>query len=124
MGEAQPLKLEAGRASQSPSDNPGSSGASRLLDILYLGAGFLLIPFFLYRRLIKGKSSAPWRSKLGYSTPRAAGKQRVWIHAVSVGEAMAAETLIKHLRQRLAGVEIVVSTTTTTGQETAVKRYG
>jgi 3-deoxy-D-manno-octulosonic-acid transferase len=91
---------------------------------LYLCAGLLLIPFFLYRRLIKRKSSAPWRAKLGYLKPRPANTPRVWIHAVSVGEATAAEPLVKTLRAACPALDVVVSTTTTTGQETAVRRYG
>ena len=93
-------------------------------DLLYLLAAVLLTPYFIWRRLVKRKRSAPWHSKLGYVTERAAGVPRVWIHAVSVGEAAAAETLVKVLRQSRPGLEVVVSTTTTTGQEVALKRYG
>jgi len=101
-----------------------SRGASPLLDALYLLAAVLLTPYFIWRRLVKRKRSAPWRGKLGYVAERRAGVPRVWIHAVSVGEATAAETLVKALRQSRPDLEVVVSTTTTTGQEVAVKRYG
>jgi 3-deoxy-D-manno-octulosonic-acid transferase len=101
-----------------------SRGASMLLDILYLSAAVLLVPYFVYRRLVKRKQSAPWRSKMGHCADRLAGVPRVWIHAVSVGETTAAETLVKALRQARPDLDIVVSTTTTTGQEVAIKRYG
>ncbi|MGD0089906.1 MAG: glycosyltransferase N-terminal domain-containing protein [Planctomycetota bacterium] len=95
-----------------------------LLDFLYLAAAVLLTPYFLWRRLVKRKHSAPWRSKLGYVAERSAGVTRVWIHAVSVGEAVAAETLVKALYRTRPELEVVISTTTTTGQEVAAKRYG
>jgi 3-deoxy-D-manno-octulosonic-acid transferase len=95
-----------------------------LLDFLYLAAAVLLTPYFLWRRFVKRKQSASWRSKLGYVGERSGGVPRVWIHAVSVGEAVAAETLVKALRQMRPDLDVVISTTTTTGQEVAVKRYG
>lgn len=94
-----------------------------LLDCLYLLAGLLLTPYFLFRRFIKGKRSAPLRQRLGHVPERPAA-QRVWIHAVSVGEAAAAETLVMALRARLPQLDLVISTTTTTGQEIAAKKYG
>jgi len=99
-------------------------GASILLDVLYLFAAVLLTPYFLYRRFIKKKQSAPFSAKMGHIPDRAAGRKRVWIHAVSVGEATAAETLIKALKKQMPDVDVVVSTTTVTGQEVAQKRYG
>jgi len=95
-----------------------------LLDLLYGLAGLLLVPYFLYRRFIKRKQSAGLSRKLGLAPVREAGRKRVWIHAVSVGEAAAAETLIKALRAEIPGIDIVVSTTTVTGQDVAAKKYG
>ena len=46
----------------------------------------------------------------------------VWIHAVSVGEVMAATQLIRELRAALPGWVIAVSTTTATGQRLAKER--
>jgi len=94
-----------------------------LLDLLYLTAAILLTPYFIYRRLVKRKESAPWSARMGRVAERPAAA-RVWIHAVSVGEAAAAETLVKALRQRMPELDIVVSTTTVTGQAVAAKRYG
>jgi len=44
----------------------------------------------------------------------------IWLHAVSVGEANIAVKLIKELRRRQPNRPIVLSTTTTTGQQVAV----
>jgi 3-deoxy-D-manno-octulosonic-acid transferase len=95
-----------------------------LLDLLYLAAAVVLTPYFLYRRLIRRKGSGPLRERLGFIPDRPAGVKRVWIHAVSVGEAAAAETLVKALKQQDPALDIVISTTTTTGQAVAAKRYG
>jgi len=54
-----------------------------------------------------------------------AGKKVVWVHAVSVGEVLAATRLVAELETAL-GAEwvVVVSTTTRTGQALAQERFG
>ena len=55
----------------------------------------------------------------------AAGRQVVWVHAVSVGEVLAATRLIAELETALGdGWVVVVSTTTATGQALAKERFG
>ena len=46
---------------------------------------------------------------------------RLWVHAVSVGEVMAAKNIVRELRVRFPQATIFVSTTTDTGHETARK---
>jgi len=46
----------------------------------------------------------------------------VWVHAVSVGEVMAASPLLKKLRERYPGKSIILSTITDTGQKVARER--
>jgi 3-deoxy-D-manno-octulosonic-acid transferase len=54
-----------------------------------------------------------------------AGRQVVWLHAVSVGEVLAATRLVTELETGLgAGWVVVVSTTTATGQALAKERFG
>ena len=54
-----------------------------------------------------------------------AGRQVVWLHAVSVGEVLAATRLVTELETALgAGWVVVVSTTTATGQALARERFG
>lgn len=100
------------------------SGASFFLDVLYLLAALALTPYFLWRRIVRQKLSAGMRSRLGWAPERPANTQRIWIHAVSVGEALAAEPLIKALSKRMPECDIVISTTTVTGQNVAIQRYG
>ena len=48
----------------------------------------------------------------------------IWIHAVSVGEALAISELVSRLRTRVPNARIVVSTTTQTGHKLAAERFG
>ena len=53
------------------------------------------------------------------------GKRVVWVHAVSVGEVLAASRLVGELEAALGqGFRVVVSTTTRTGQALARERFG
>ncbi len=76
-----------------------------------------------------GKHREGWRERLG-AVPRgrlrapAAGQQVLWVHAVSVGEVLAAAPLVSRLREALPGAQVLVSTTTRTGQSVARARFG
>jgi 3-deoxy-D-manno-octulosonic-acid transferase len=51
------------------------------------------------------------------------GRERViWVHAVSVGEVVTAAAILDELKKRTPLTRVVLSTTTSTGQETARKR--
>jgi 3-deoxy-D-manno-octulosonic-acid transferase len=50
------------------------------------------------------------------------GDESIWIHAVSVGEALTARALVADLRERYPGLRIYMSTTTMTGQQVAKTR--
>jgi len=53
------------------------------------------------------------------------GRQVVWVHAVSVGEVLAATRLVAELELALGtGWVVVISTTTATGQALAKERFG
>src|SRR4051812_6322819 len=89
-----------------------STGASWRMDLVYLLGAVLLFPVLLWRKFVKRKRSAPWKLKMGHISVRAKTGPRVWIHAVSVGEANTAETLFKALRKHSPAFDVVVSTTT------------
>ena len=87
------------------------------LSLLFLA----LIPYFLYQAARHGKYAGSLRERLGFLPPaiRNDGRKTIWLHAVSVGELIAARPLISGLKRVLADHRIVVSTTTLTGQRLA-----
>ncbi len=97
---------------------------------LLLGAALLLLsPYFLLKGLRQNKYLHNLRQRLGrlpdavrQPAPCSSAPGAVWLHAVSVGEALAVAPLLKELRQRLPGRKLLVSTTTRTGQEVAAQR--
>ncbi len=98
--------------------------SSLLLAALVLGA-----PYWLLRMATSGRYRAGLAGRLGV-VPKglraaAAGRDVVWVHAVSVGEAVAATRLVTELEAALGeGWAVVVSTTTATGQALARERIG
>ncbi len=92
-----------------------------LVAVLVVGA-----PYWLLRMATSGRYRAGLAGRLGRVPvglrAAAAGKRVVWVHAVSVGEVMAATRLIAELREKLPGWVIAVSTTTQTGQLLARER--
>ena len=83
---------------------------------------FLLLPvvlYHLYRSVSRGRPPA-FRERFGYipAAELAAIRKRpvIWLHAVSVGESIAARPLLKALRAQYPGHAIVVSNTTETGR--------
>ena len=81
----------------------------------------LISPVFLFG-LYKKKPNKPtfgkrWKEHFGI-TPRLESVDKpIWVHAVSVGECIAATPLIKALKERNPKQTILVTTTTSTGAE-------
>lgn len=88
---------------------------------LLLTLGFIvLLPRFVVDALRSGKYVAGLRQRLGnVPTINSGDKPVVWLHCVSVGEAQAAQSLVRKLTSRFPNVALVVSTTTVTGQQIA-----
>ena len=83
------------------------------------------LPWWLVQMLRLGKYRAGLRERLGMVPARirmAQGLPVCWIHAVSVGEALAIAPLVAALRE--TGYRVVVSTTTHTGQRLARDKFG
>lgn len=93
-------------------------------NLAYLAAILLASPVLLYRTLAYGKYRRGWQAKLRgkVAIPPAAGT-RIWLHAVSVGEVNLIAALARRLRERHADLDLVISTTTATGYELALKRF-
>ncbi|WP_313899721.1 3-deoxy-D-manno-octulosonic acid transferase [Tunturiibacter lichenicola] len=95
--------------------------SSLLLAVLVVGA-----PYWLVRMATSGRYRAGLRGRLGLVPAglraAVAGQRVIWVHAVSVGEVMAATQLIRELKAALPGWVVAVSTTTETGQRLAKDR--
>ena len=95
---------------------------------LLLALGLMLsAPWWLWRMARSGRYREGLRERLGFVPAElraaVAGKKVVWVHAVSVGEVLAAERLIAELKAALGdGWMAAVSTTTATGQKIARER--
>jgi 3-deoxy-D-manno-octulosonic-acid transferase len=96
---------------------------------LALAAAFLLgAPYWLIQMLRRSKYRDGLAERLGRVParlrPANGAPAVVWVHAVSVGEVLAASGLIEELKALFPGGRVVVSTTTTTGQKLARERFG
>jgi 3-deoxy-D-manno-octulosonic-acid transferase len=90
-----------------------------------LTLGFvLLLPRFAIDALRNGKYVTGLRQRLG-DVPQidSDGRPTVWLHCVSVGEAQAALSLVRRLKETFPHHTLVVSTTTVTGQRLAQKIF-
>lgn len=90
-------------------------------------AAVLLTPYWLVKGLRQGKYLPNLRQRLGFSFPAvdklpANRPGAIWIHAVSVGEALSGVALARRLKERFPERPLVVSTTTMTGQALAKER--
>lgn len=86
----------------------------------------LLAPYYALRGLKRGKPFENFGERMGYLPPGlgrgVAARTAIWVHAVSVGEVLAAKPLVEAMKKRFVGVPIFLSTTTVTGQQVARER--
>ncbi len=84
----------------------------------------VLSPWFAYQAVRYRKYIGSLAQRMGYLPVsfNLDGDESIWIHAVSVGEALTARALIAELRERYPGLRIFLSTTTLTGQQVARTR--
>ncbi|HEV2983750.1 MAG TPA: 3-deoxy-D-manno-octulosonic acid transferase [Vicinamibacterales bacterium] len=83
---------------------------------------FLVVsPYFVYQAIRYQKYIGSLKQRLGF-LPIAFdidGEESIWIHAVSVGEALTARALAADLKERYPKLRLFVSTTTIAGQQVA-----
>jgi 3-deoxy-D-manno-octulosonic-acid transferase len=94
-----------------------------LLDVAYFLAGVAVSPILLYRMIRHGRYRTGWGQRFGNATRQNPQKPCIWLHAVSMGEVNAAQTLIAEIEKQLPEYEIVISTTTDTGFARADKLF-
>jgi len=93
---------------------------SLLLTIVFIA----LLPYFAYRALVNRKYLSNFRERMGWypDSLKSGSQPAIWLHAVSIGETLAAQSLVRALRERFPGHRIILSTTTATGQAVARTR--
>ncbi|MBI1331720.1 MAG: glycosyltransferase [Armatimonadetes bacterium] len=94
--------------------------------ILYNLVLTLLSPIWVPWMLLRArrrKEAPNWRERSGNYTDaipaKPKDKERIWVHAVSVGEVVAARPFLRELRRLAPNCEIVLSVTTSSGYQTA-----
>lgn len=93
----------------------------------YTLALHLALPFALLRLWWRGRREPGYRESLGerfgrYSTDRA--ERLIWLHAVSVGEARAAQPLVRGLAAAFPDHRLLMTCTTAAGRDTIRQVYG
>lgn len=95
---------------------------------IYTVLFYLLLPLVLLRLLWRARRAPAyahrWRERFGWIAPRATRRPAIWVHAVSVGETLAAVPLLRQLLQHYPSHDLVVTTTTPTGSERVRAVFG
>jgi 3-deoxy-D-manno-octulosonic-acid transferase len=89
--------------------------------VLTLCLFVVMSPYFLYQAIRHKKYIGSLRQRLGYLpiSFNIDGEESIWIHAVSVGEALTARALLADLRASYPRLRLYLSTTTVAGQQVA-----
>jgi 3-deoxy-D-manno-octulosonic-acid transferase len=90
-------------------------------------AAILSAPYWLIQGLRHGKYLSNLGERLGFSVPGVQGlpadrPSAIWLHAVSVGEALSVVALARRLKEAYPQRPLIVSTTTLTGYTLAKER--
>jgi 3-deoxy-D-manno-octulosonic-acid transferase len=86
----------------------------------------IVSPYFVYQAIRYKKYIGNLRERLGYLpiSFNLDGEDSIWIHAVSVGEALTARALAADLKGRYPHLRLFLSTTTIAGQQVAKASLG
>jgi len=80
------------------------------------------LPFFLLAGVLRGKYVVNFPARAGWFRHRA-DEHDLWVHAVSVGETLAAKPILDEIERQRPGTSVVFTTTTLTGQAQARRLY-
>ncbi len=97
-----------------------------LYNLLLIIATVLSFPVILFKLITVPKYRGGMTQKLGRLRKGVMkvikGSRPIWVHAVSVGEVMAAHPLIRELKKKYPHRKLILSTVTVTGNYTALRR--
>jgi 3-deoxy-D-manno-octulosonic-acid transferase len=101
-----------------------AQGVIRLYTLLhYLATPFLFLRLWCLGARHPGYRRG-WPERLGFVRIAEPARPRLWVHAVSVGEAQAAAVLVREIAARFPGIEVVMTTTTPTGADCVTRELG
>lgn len=100
--------------------------ASKFYGLLAVFCWPILFCYYLLMLLARGKyrRSYLWRMGLKLPEPLPSSANRVWFHALSVGETLSVGPLVKAVKSKYPDSEIIFSTATETGQDIAKEGLG
>ncbi|KZZ48743.1 3-deoxy-D-manno-octulosonic acid transferase, partial [Thalassolituus sp. HI0120] len=87
----------------------------------------LLLPVFVARLWWRGRLNPGYRQRIAERfglLPHRPAANGLWVHAVSVGETLAAAPYIKAMQNQYPDLPIIVTTTTPTGSEQVKRLFG
>lgn len=96
-----------------------------LYRLIFLPLTLLAAPYYGWRMWRRGGYGAHFGQRFGATPPlpeKRTGVRRVWLQAVSVGEMLAVAPLLARWKKQ-GGVEVYLTTTTSTGHALATERY-
>ena len=97
--------------------------------LLYSALYYCLLPLLVLRMLWRSRLAPAYRQRLAercgfFPEPEFGAAPAIWVHAVSVGETLAAAPLIESLLRQFPDCPVVVTTTTPTGSERVRALFG
>lgn len=96
--------------------------------LLYSLGWYLALPvvvaYLLWRSIRQPSYRRGWACRFGLAFPRRGSRPLLWIHAVSVGETMAARPLVDALLAQYPGCAVLLTHMTPTGFETGQRLFG
>ncbi|AJC50375.1 3-deoxy-D-manno-octulosonic acid transferase [Coxiella endosymbiont of Amblyomma americanum] len=99
-----------------------------MIRYLYILLSYILSPFIFFRTLCQLYKKENYRhrflERFGYINTIDIKKKSLWIHAVSLGEAITAVPLISALLKSYPQHTLIITTTTVTGSEQIRKNFG
>ena len=95
---------------------------------IYCVVFYLITPLIILRLVIRGLAAPNyrkrWGQRFGFFTPSESSKETIWLHAVSVGETLAAVPLVKALQEKYPERRLLITCMTPTGSERITAAFG
>lgn len=99
-----------------------------MIRIAYSALFIVLLPFIVLRMLLRSRRAPAYRQRLlerfGFFSPPTDARPCIWIHAVSLGETLAARPLLERLLEEFPDYQLLVTTTTPTGSQQVRRLFG